>query len=355
MTSFLINALSAFQSHPAITALMVFVLIAVAIAGFAGADISKALDGMWKLFASVLTAPLWFMRAVVRRLVTYRSDEINEASSNTFLLWKSTALAYVLVFLVASTIIAGGLVTSFLGAWPSSQLAQRKELKAALVSTDSAKRADSTSLATLRSSSAVDAEAQRQIRLKALALKDSALVATWQQLADSINLRPVSAAAFVSEVLTPYGESPPDRIPRDSTRLARLMVALDSFALRHPQDSLPPNELRDLRRWVSTGVERNRVVSELSLLREAVSTVAQQEALVSSMQTDSAQAASIELSLKEIDYWAGVKAAGWTLLLTYFALLIFVWSMGIAIESVGLVIGVSRDVAALRQQGSRNE
>lgn len=347
MTQALGNVAVAFQQHPFLLLAIAAGFFVLAVAAFSGNQVGSVVEGMFRLLGSIFTAPVHFLRSVVQALLRFRADDAAESRSRTFLLWRSVQYALFLAFVVSLAMGSAGVTIAVLGLWPSAQLAERKELSAALETADTTFRADSQSLATLMASNPAQAAKQRADRLTQLQQRRDELRTQFSPVIDSINSVNNARGTFVSEVW----RSASDELLSNK---ALVIAQVDSFVERHKGD-YESAELDQIRRFVHAEIAGQEMDRERSALEQAGSPDDQIKVLEMAVNTDRERLASLKEARSNINYFAGVRFFFTTLLLTYLYLVIFVWAVGTAIESVSLFIGLSRDLAVVRQTVGRED
>lgn len=338
MLQTLSNVVLAFQQHTLLAFLIAVVLFVAAIGAFSGGNVGSVLDGMFRLLASIFIAPFHFLRGVVQALLRFRADDAKEAASRTFLLWRSVQYALFIAFVVSMVAFSAGVTISLLGLWPSEQLALRKELKTNLLAVDSALTADSVALAALMGSNPAQAAQQRTTRIAQLQQRVQELQPLVSSIADSLNTINSATKLFLAEVSIKDLDLP---------NKALILAQTDSFTERHAKD-YSADELDQLRRYVRFRIDGLEIAAERGLLENAQSPADQQRIREDAVKNDKERQASIKQALGNIDYLSGIRFFFTTLLLTYLYLVAFVWAVGTAIESIALFVGLSRDLAAVR-------
>ncbi len=122
----LLDSFSTAAEHPVAT-LFIFVAVwVISFAAFAGEYTRQAYANMWRLLMAIVTAPFRFLRDIVQMLLRYDSDEQHYSGTKEYLLYKTCQLNYLVIFLVALFVLAGGIETALLGFVPQDKLEERK-------------------------------------------------------------------------------------------------------------------------------------------------------------------------------------------------------------------------------------
>lgn len=128
----LIGSLSTAVEYPKTTIFIFVVVWSLSFAIFAGGYSRQAYANMWRLIMAVVTAPFRFLRDIVQMLLRYDSDEKRYSGTKEYLLYKTCQLNYLLIFLLALFVLAGGVETAFLTLIPQDLLEERTYVSARL-------------------------------------------------------------------------------------------------------------------------------------------------------------------------------------------------------------------------------
>lgn len=370
------------SDHPWLT-LFLFVLTGILVLRyFSDVALDEVFAGVFRLLGSIFVAPFHFIRAAMKSMAGFTSNDTADSGSRTYLLHRSIEYSRLAALVGAILIVAVGMTVAVIGIWPSEQLNQRRVLKEQLAPVDSAYAADSVRLQELNGAQ------QQEVARKRAATRDSlrqrrmtiqtSVSRFWEgnlTVPDQWELRLDSAVFAVRGPSTvdstvdstisvtyqlsnslqqsrPGGSVWDDdpyqgRYSDDSTLVAMGPDVKKALASLVKADS----SWKDLQRGfllALSAVETQQAL--VNALR--IGTIEQEVAVLKSRMDDAAyRRNNYREALKAIDWFSGVKFFFLTIFYTYLLFIAFVWAVGLAIETTLLLIGIAQDIAALRKRG----
>lgn len=368
------------SDHPWLT-LFLFVLTGILVLRyFSDVALDEVFAGVFRLLGSIFVAPFHFIRAAMKSMAGFTSNDTADSGSRTYLLHRSIEYSRLAALVGAILIVAVGMTVAVIGVWPSEQLNQRREFKEGLARVDSAYAADSVRLQELSGAQ------QQEVAKKRAATRDSlrqrrATIQTsvsrfwenapnwtapdqWDQRLDSA-YNAVRAQAVtdsnvsVSPLLinrlqnsTPSGSVWDDnpyqyRYSEDSALVALGPDVKKALASLVKADSSWKELQRGFLLALSAVETQQALVNALR-----IGTIEQEVAVLKSRMDDAASRRNnYREALKAIDWFSGVKFFFLTIFYTYLLFIAFVWAVGLAIETTLLLVGIAQDIAALRKRG----
>lgn len=367
------------SDHPWLT-LFLFILTGILVLRyFSDVALDEVFAGVFRLLGSIFVAPFHFIRAAMKSMAGFTSNDTADSGSRTYLLHRSIEYSRLAALVGAILIVAVGMTVAVIGVWPSEQLNQRREYKEGLARVDSPYAADSVRLQELSGAQQQDVAKKRAATRDSLRLRRTTISTSvsrfwestanwtapdqWDQRLDSaynaVRVSTADSSAFVASRLigrlrnsapggsvwddTPYQ----DRYSEDSALIATGPDVKKALASLVKADS-SWKELRGGFLLALSAVEtQHALVNALRL-----GTIEQEiEALKTRMDDATLQRNNYQYALKAIDWFSGVKFFFLTVFYTYLLFIAFVWAVGLAIETTLLLVGIARDIAALRKRG----
>jgi hypothetical protein len=305
-------------------------------------------------------APIRFLQMVVDGLGSGGKDAGHDDRLGAFLLTRIGRLLYSVVLLVTATILTGGANACFEASFPADLREWRAEAKERRLDLRS-----QTTLATARLDSlrtlTRDAAALARARMDLQSTIDRLRIATQQ----GFDLR--QRAGFWDALIEDFYQqawrsltdgrdnvfTSPER--RESHRLAieawdqRIQTMLDQSSINEDRSS----EARTQRPLITAyGLGRIIQMDSLVSATSALENITNLERAVQSAQAEvvqlEQQADAISQALSEQHILSEVDAGLWVILLTLVSALLWIWVAGVATESLMLVVGINRDIGAIR-------
>lgn len=368
------------SDHPWLT-LFLFVLTGILVLRyFSDVALDEVFAGVLRLLGSIFVAPFHFIRAAMKSMAGFTSNDTADSGSRTYLLHRSIEYSRLAALVGAILIVAVGMTVAVIGVWPSEQLNQRREFKEGLARVDSAYAADSVRLQELSGAQQQEVAKKRAATRDSLRQRRTTIQTSvsrfwenapnwtapdqWDQRLDSAYNAVRAQAVTDSNVSVS-----PLLINRLQNSAPSGSVWDDNpYQYRYSEDSALVALGPDVKKALASLVKADSSWKELQrgfLL--ALSAVETQQALVNALRIGTIEQEVAVLksrmddaasrrnnyreALKAIDWFSGVKFFFLTIFYTYLLFIAFVWAVGLAIETTLLLVGIAQDIAALRKRG----
>lgn len=377
------------SAHPWLTILLFLLTSTLVLHYFSDVSKSALVAGVVRLLGSIFVAPFHFIRSAVTSVAGFTANDGADARSRTYLLHRSIEYTRLAALVSALLIVATGMTVAVLGVWPSKQFEQRKVLRAQRTAADSLYLADSLRLIELSGTGQEEIARRREALRDSLRQRRTTIAASvtrfWQSVDNTVqtpdNWNYTLDSAVAELVRRPGADSaalaPGEFSGNVATPLMDRLINSeadeevwddDPSTYRYSEDSALVANTASVKQALGTLVKGDtawRPVQRGFLL--ALSALETQQALVNTLRVGSAEqeietlrsrttitAAErerINQALDDIAWFAGIKFFLVTLLYTFLLFVVFVWAVGLAIETTLLFVGIAQDVAAVRRQG----
>jgi hypothetical protein len=314
-------------------------------------DAGRAVAGCLRLAFSFLSAPVFYLRAVVASLVEYAHEgDAHYKRSKQYLLQKVMLLANTGLLVGALSLVAAGLVASWLALYPPEQRVQRRVLAGQIEAVNAELKDTRNQLEKLNAES--DPKAAN---LKLQPLREAADNGAAEYDKQRKALQANDALARLYVPIERYLESQEGQ-PTSVDRIQAVTNEVVTFLNQNGADETAKQAMRSL---VQSWVGWQQARAKLTSFEEQMRTVdSRRAALEQAIQAEKSQIERLEserqalgIMLTASNLIAAILAFARMLIAAFF----FVWFGGLLVESAGLLLDMADNLRLMRLAAGQHQ